>query len=177
MHLHHKLENALASWLIANRGDRFAGVEIVPAHATTEPPLPYLGVWCERAQPHPDFPGFGKGYPRVCTVVFEFRTCAEDEASEEESAGAVDHETGQVHAATIAGWLEDLHTLLAGESGDYQVIRDALNIPIEGPDTRYITQLYITAIHLGDVSSSMNGVQWGEVLALEIIAQDSDPAP
>lgn len=175
MHLHHKLEAAITAWVEANRGDLFPGVTIIPAHATVEPPLPYLGVWCERAQPHPDFPGYGRGYPKLCPVVFEFRLCAEDALEDQEEQGPVDRETGQVHSDTIAKWLEALNVLLAGESEQYQALREALNIPQEGADTRAVKGLYVTAVHLGELTSQPEGRQWGEVLALEIIAQDRDP--
>lgn len=178
MLLHHKLENALQSWIQENKGAMLEGVHIICSHATAEPPYPYLGIWCGRAQPHPDFPGQGRGFPQIVPIVLQFSLCPEDALvarEQDEEAIPYDAETGAVHAETIAKWAAELDELLAGESGDYQVVRDALNIPETGPDTRQVKNLYITAIHPGDFSSEMDGIQWDEAIALEIVAQNRDP--
>ena len=163
--LHHKLELAIVAWLEANRGDLFPGVNIVASHTNAQQTFPEMVVRCQRAQMHPDFDGCGRRFPMMVPTGFSVAVNSEDVES---------------HGASIGQWIAALDELLQTPAEDggaeYSALIASLNPPASGPETRPQKDLYVYAIHPGEDEDGVDGLVWGDMMGLEIIAQNGDPS-
>ena len=130
------------------------GLNIYAGHdkaATVE--IPYLIVYAEDTQPHPDLPSFAG--VRIINTRFEVRV-------DSEVSGA---------RASLDGWRKTIEDTL----GSVPDVLAALNAPTPpADDTRTITDIHIYDIIAANEPTEMDRADWIEQITVGVVAQPLD---
>lgn len=114
--------------------------------------LPYLIVFAEDTQQHPDLPSFTG--VRIVTVRFEVR---------------VDSEVASARTS-LDGWRKTIENTL----GDVPTMLTALNPVASGTDTRTITDVHFYDIIAGNEPTEMDRADWVEQITVGVVCQPLD---